>query len=389
MAGQVKRKYHAEIMLYKKSFTAPLKKIAEILPADYDKHTILNFFKEFYPIEWDKLAQRTRLYEKKDIHLQSVGKKKRYYPEPSELFFFGLAKVKNMISSSVRNKHRSDFDSDRRDSALKSLSILRENKILIAVEKNDKSKIFMQSIEPLYVDVFISSFHKKGSSTQDKIEILNELKKYNCEKTMDFFHKLNDSERNNQVRRMAFEHLQKTVAFVRLRKNFKGKTKVYVKERSDFCVTPKDLVARIESNSIQNKKKYDVFVSHSSKDEALVMDLKKQLNEYGLSIYCDWISDNDFLKRELAGEFTEIVLKTRIKQSNTIIFVQTKNSINSSGEILSKWIKMEIDFTKEIMKPIYYFNLNDENSVFDEVSNFLRSEVFSLSSTDKLRSALS
>lgn len=387
MVGEVKRKYHAETMRYKKSFTAPLKKISEILPVDYDKYIILNFFKEFYPIEWDKLVHRSSLDEKKDLYLQSKGKKKRYYHEPPDLFFFGLAKVKNMISAAVRNKYRSEFDSDKRDSALKSLNALRENKIRIALDKKTQFQSVIQAIEPLYVDVFISSYHTKGSSTQDKIEVLNELKKYNCEKTLDFFHKLNDSERNNQIRRMAFEHLQKIGAIVRLRNNFKGKEKAYVKERSDFNVTPKDLVAKIESNSIQSKKRYDVFVSHSAKDEALVMDLKKQLNENGLTIYCDWTSDNDFLKRELASELTEIVLKARIKQSSSIIFLQTKNSINDSGEIISKWIQMEIDYAKEISKPIYYFNLCEGKSIFDEISNFLHLGIIPLSSTDKLRPA--
>ncbi|EIJ2376140.1 hypothetical protein WOB69_08305 [Vibrio parahaemolyticus] len=76
-------------------------------------------------------------------------------------------------------------------------------------------------------------------ATKDKIEIFNELKKYECNKTIDFFQKINDSERNNQIRRMAFEHLQKIGAFLRLRKN-------YTTERGPFDVTPKDLVDRIE-----------------------------------------------------------------------------------------------------------------------------------------------
>lgn len=385
MAGEVKRKYQTETMRYKKSFTVPLKKISEILPFDYDKNTILNFFKEFYPVEWDRLEQRYRLYEKKDLHLQSVGKKKRYYHERPVLFFFGLAKVKNMISATVRNKYQSEFDSDKNDSALKLLHELRENKIRKAIYKKTKSQDVMQAIEPLYVDVFIASYYTIGSSTQNKIEIFNELKKYNCEKTMDFFHRLNDSERNNKIRRMAFEHLQKIGAIVRLRKSFKGKAKAYVEEQSDFNFTPKDLVLKIESNSIQSKKRYDVFVSHSAIDEVLVKDLKKQLNENGLTIYCDWTSDNDFLKRELAGVFTEIVLKTRIKQSKAVIFLQTKNSINDSGEIISKWIQMEIDFANEILKPIYYLNISDENSIFHEIPNFLNSGIFPLFSAEKLR----
>lgn len=48
-------------------------------------------------------------------------------------------------------------------------------------------------------------------------------------------------------------------------------------------------------------------------------------------IYCDWTSDSDFLKRELAGSYTELVLKHRVSSSQKILFIQTENSIKSDG----------------------------------------------------------
>ena len=53
---------------------------------------------------------------------------------------------------------------------------------------------YIQDIEPIYIDIFIKIYHK--SSHLEKILIFNELKKFNNNKTITFFYKLNDSEHN-------------------------------------------------------------------------------------------------------------------------------------------------------------------------------------------------
>ncbi|TOM52103.1 hypothetical protein [Vibrio parahaemolyticus] len=226
MAGMVKRKYISETIKYKKSFTRPLILISEVLPRNYNKNTILNLFKELYPMEWDKLTQRYETYHKKDLHLQRVGKKKRYFHDNPEMFFFKLAKVKHLTSPGQKNRHKSEFNLSESLAAFEKLKKDRQLKINKYHNEIADAKKLIQNVEPLYVGVFIAAYHKKGVTTKDKIEIFNELKKYECNKTIDFFQKINDSERNNQIRRMAFEHLQKIGAFVRLRKNFKGKKKI-------------------------------------------------------------------------------------------------------------------------------------------------------------------
>ena len=76
MAGVVKRKYFAETRRIQKEFTKPLSLIALALPYEYNKYTILELYKKFYPLGWKKLNQRYQLYRAKDKHLQEVGKKK-------------------------------------------------------------------------------------------------------------------------------------------------------------------------------------------------------------------------------------------------------------------------------------------------------------------------
>lgn len=194
------------------------------------------------------------------------------------------------------------------------------------------------------------------------MEIFNELIKYNTNKTIEFFYKLNDAERNDQIRNMAFKHLQSLGRYVKLRGKFEGKKKSYIIEKSDFNMTPKDLWQRIESDTIQNRKIYDVFLSHSSTDSGSVLKTIKCLNRIGLNVYCDWTSDNDFFKRNLVSDYTKMVLKKRLEQSKNLLLLVSKNSI------ASEWVKFELDTFSQFNKPIYYINL--------EATNFNRMEFY-------------
>ncbi|ABV87380.1 hypothetical protein [Shewanella pealeana] len=222
----------------------------------------------------------------------------------------------------------------------------------------------MQEVDPYYLEVYIAAYHKRGSTHSEKLEIISELRKFNTERTQLFFQKLNSSERNNHIRNIAFKHLQELGAFVRKRKGFKGKKKQYHLEKVNFEVTPQDLAKLLSSNSLQSKKTFDCFVSHSYKDSLLISDLKQQLNKHDIHIYYDWSSDNDFLKRELTSEFTKIVLKERIKQSRRFLFVQTNNSVSERLEVKSLWVQMELDYAVEIGKEIHCLNLTEFPSLF-------------------------
>lgn len=364
MPGIAKRKFVGELIRFNKKLKRPLNLIFEVLPIDYDKNTILQLFKELYPFEWQEIEQRYKHYREKDEFLVKHKKKARYKPEHPEKYFFNLQKVKHILSEGSKIRHKKLYNEKLQ---MEKLEHFRNKRRMSNDKKTDKvakAKELIQDVEPLFIDIFITSYHNKGITTQGKMEIIKELQKYDCEKTMRFFSKLNDSERNNQIRRMAFFHLQKLGNYVKLRKNFKGKIKSYMTEKDDFCMTPEDLVKRIENDSIQNKKEFDVFISHSYKDSALVKKIKKSLNKKDLNIYCDWTSDNDFLKRDMAGQFTEQVLKKRIEQSRYILFVRTENTTESDNSIKSKWIQMELEHSKKLNKKIYCIDLiNNGTSV--------------------------
>lgn len=343
-------------MRINKKTTQILRRISDVLPYNYNEDTLLALFQELYPHEWEKLNQRYQQYKKKDEFLSKNGKKIRYTPDSPRVHFLNLPKVKHMLSKGMIAKHKANFDKLGYQEKFDSFKAKRQNTIKSRSDKIAKANELIQKVEPLYIDAFIAAYHKRGISIDGKMEIFKELQKYKSRKVLELFYKLNDSERNNQIRNMAFKHLQVTGNYVKLRKNFKGK-KYFMTEKTQFFMTPIDLLKRIESNNIQNKKVYDVFISHSYKDTDIIKKIIKALNKHSLNIYCDWTSDNDFLKRELVSDYTKVVLKKRIAQSNNVVFVKTQNSLESD------WVNFELDYSRDLGKNILCINLTDEEEV--------------------------
>ena len=355
MAGITKRKYISEnIRIYKK-ITNQLHLIKQILPEVYDRNILFAFYFKYFPSTIKELDQRHDYFKSKDIFLKSIGKKIRYEPLNSKEFFFSSQKVKHMLSDGYRTKHKLEYNEELKIKTLDKLE-KKSNKTLEKDLFISNNNDYIQDIEPIYIDVFIKIYHK--SNHIEKILIFNELKKFNNSKTITFFYKLNDSERNNQIRNMAFQHLQSLGKYVKLRKNFKGKRKIYHTDRALPNYSPEELVKFLNSNSIESKKKYDIFISHSYLDKIKINKLKNNLNHQNLSCYYDWTSDKDFLKRTLISQYTTEVLKKRIEQSKIFLLILTHNVI-IEGEIVSEWIKMEIEHAKSLGKKIYCLNFTN------------------------------
>ncbi|QNY28277.1 toll/interleukin-1 receptor domain-containing protein [Acinetobacter seifertii] len=346
MAGTTKRKYMSENIKIYKQITNQLHLIKQILPEVYDRNILFSFYVKYFHNTIKELDQRYQYYKSKDIFLKSVGKKIRYDPLNSRDFFFSSQKVKHMLSNGYRSKHKLEYNEELKIKALTQLEKKLNkflNKDLVTINNTE----YIQDVEPIYIDIFIKIYNK--SNHIEKILIFNELKKFSNSKTITFFYKLNDSERNNQIRNMAFQHLQSLGKYVKLRKNFKGKKKTYHIDSTLPNYSPEELVKFLNSNSIESKKKYDIFISHSYLDKDLVKNMKNTINFLNLSCYYDWTSDQDFLKRNLISDYTKEVLKKRIEQSKALILVLTHNVI-ADGEITSEWIKMEIEHAKSVGK---------------------------------------
>ncbi len=353
MPGKTKRKYVGDLMQLNKTLKRPLSTIKNALPFNYNAETILKAFIKYYPLLWNQLDERYNLYHAKDLYLKKHGKKMRYKPLKAKDYILSLPQIKLWLSRGMITKHQANFDEKER---LKNIAILeaKRNKALekrnAALAKNTET---IQNIEPLYIDAFITAYHRKGIDINGKIEIFNELKKFNNKKTLDFFYKLNDAERNTQVRNMAFSHLQSLGKYVKLRGGFKGKSKSYMTEKSSFDMTPADLLFRIESDTVQSIKTFNFFLSHSIRNRKTVLDTIKRLNEKNYTVYCDWTSDNDFLKRSLIGDYTKTVLKKRLEQSEKLLLLSTKDALKS------EWVEFELEYFQNLGKPIYFIQIDN------------------------------
>lgn len=82
---------------------------------------------------------------------------------------------------------------------------------------------------------------------------------------------------------------------------------------------------------------YDIFLSHSKLDEEEVRGLKLMLEDHGHSVYVDWVDDPQ-LDRTSVNKETASLLRSRMSQSKSLLYVTSVNSFNS------KWTPWELGF---------------------------------------------
>lgn len=137
---------------------------------------------------------------------------------------------------------------------------------------------------------------------------------------------------------------------VRLRKNRKGK-----KRQGDELVpipieTPKDLINHIYNSQLEQMKSYDLFISHSSTDSELLLQIKSILNCSNINVYIDWVNDREALKRELTNVETANAIIERLKSSKALLYIHTNASINS------RWTPWEIGLFHALKNKVCVYN---------------------------------
>lgn len=70
-------------------------------------------------------------------------------------------------------------------------------------------------------------------------------------------------------------------------------------------------------------------------------------NQQGNNVFCDWISDADYLKRNLMCDATLRVIEKRLLQSKALIFVDSENLKNSV------WCKYELNYFLQLNRPMF------------------------------------
>jgi len=84
-------------------------------------------------------------------------------------------------------------------------------------------------------------------------------------------------------------------------------------------------------------EEFDVFLSHSINDADLVLGVKVLLEMKGLKVYVDWYDDPQVSRDNVTSETAEL-LRKRMKQSKSLIYIATKKSPES------KWMPWELGY---------------------------------------------
>ncbi len=169
MAGITKRKYEAENSRIAKSMTRQLNLIYEILPKEYDGNILLDYYKRYYPNEWNYIVERCRTYKQKNEFLLSHGKKSRYGISTPENFFFGLPKVKHILCETSKKKHCESYDEEKRTLQLNDFETERSKAIEKHNEKINWATQNQQHIDPLFISLLEYAYHTKGHYPRRKI----------------------------------------------------------------------------------------------------------------------------------------------------------------------------------------------------------------------------
>lgn len=92
-----------------------------------------------------------------------------------------------------------------------------------------------------------------------------------------------------------------------------------------------------ESRRVQDSQdSFDIFLSHSSKDNDLIIGLKLILQDIGYSVYVDW--NDPALDLDHVTPKTAEVLRKRMSQCKSLIYAFSVNASNS------KWMPWELGY---------------------------------------------
>lgn len=97
-----------------------------------------------------------------------------------------------------------------------------------------------------------------------------------------------------------------------------------------------DAIRHAQKN-YKDTDRFDIFLSHAMVDAELVLGIKVMLEEEGKKVYVDWI-DDQALDRNRVTAATAEVLRQRMRQSESLLYLATENAPKS------KWMPWELGY---------------------------------------------
>lgn len=360
--GRTKRKYQAELVRFNKTLRAPLKNILAIMPEDFSIEFFLSEFKLLYAYLWNDICDKAKEYHRMDKGRVRKGLPRMYFfPKP-------ISYLESVSKPIVHNKGLHKRLIRTKEERIKLRQTLIEQNDVIIKKRRDtlaQNLRYVQEVTPSYTNYYIQAYfsvkHQNPIDVDTRYAVLQESSRYKSPTTIKFLHQVNASERNFHLRHFAFRTLQQFgEKEVRLRRNRKGKKRPGDSIEPNDLSTPDDLLHFIYNSQLEQVKTYDLFISHSSADSKLILNLKAHLNNMGLNVYVDWISDRNALKRELTNVNTAKSIIERLNSSKALLYIHTELSSQS------QWTPWELGYfhalrenkicvysPNEILKPAY------------------------------------
>lgn len=348
-----KRAYQGEMVRFNRQMKRPLQLVADMMPIGFTDEEYYKTFKVCFAGLWHTIEEKKRTYDLMD------KERKRKHQEP--IYFFPqlydfLAKQSCAIRNKTRNKHQQgQILGEAERIALKAKYETRSKHREAAKEKK-KTEIteLQQAVTPKFANYFIKTyFYVKRTHPEDvntRMRILEEAAKFKCAETISLMFKVNAAERNFKLREFAFLTLQKQFGYpqVHLHRNRNGKLHPGDDLMPRKMDTPQLLMEEIYQSeyNLEQNKKFDVFLSHSSKDKEAIIKLKAMLNRQGLTVYIDWIEDRNALKRELTSVDTARAITERINHSRAVLYVLSETGLTSV------WTPWELGYAQALGKKI-------------------------------------
>lgn len=341
-----KMQYRKDLVL--KMFKHPIQKVANVMDEGFTDEDFYSTFKTLYPELMDQAQEMYDDYRRHNWGRRKKGYKTIYFPEPDEL----LRRESERALRKIRTKHQlgNVLSPDVLDKNRQSLEKACAAKAEAYHEKKENYLKHAQMVCPRYVDTLISQYF--GIRKVDALDIntryliLLEIAQFYCEKSIVFLSKINASDKNIEMRHLAFDLLQQMGRHPWLARNRKGRKKQSMIKPIDIVKNPTALLDYIYKYQDTLHSRYDVFLSHSSYDVEELLHLKRILNSQGMIVYIDWVNDSVMMNRINQNEDTWNVLEKRMDESAKLLFVMTDNSL------CSPWTKREVEYFKASGKPV-------------------------------------
>lgn len=83
-----------------------------------------------------------------------------------------------------------------------------------------------------------------------------------------------------------------------------------------------------DSRRFSSTDRYDIFLSHSYQDAAVIYGIKRIIESLGLKIYVDWIDDSGLDRGEVTARTAQI-LRERMRTCSCLVYVHSANATQS------------------------------------------------------------